>query len=58
MTSGTLPPNLLKNLLTFIENILKITMKSYPGKITSYELGILGKDDLILPCGVCARYEK
>ena len=41
-----------------IENILKLTMKSYPGKITSYELGILGKDDLILPCGVCARYEK
>ena len=41
-----------------IENILKIVMSSFPGKISSYELGILGKDNLILPCGVCARYEK
>lgn len=41
-----------------IENILKIVMSGFPGKISSYELGILGKDNLILPCGVCARYEK
>ena len=39
-------------------NILKIVMSGFPGKISSYELGILGKDNLILPCGVCARDEK
>lgn len=42
-----------------IEDILKLTIqKKYSGKITSYELGIKGNNELILPCGVCGRYEK
>lgn len=44
---------------TVLENILKLTvLKKYPGKITKDELGIKTKEGLILPCGVCARYEK
>lgn len=42
-----------------LENILKLTIGSiYTGKIYYEELGIKSKNDLILPCGVCARYEK
>ena len=42
-----------------MENILKLTIgKIYPGKIYYEELGIKSKNNLVLPCGVCARYEK
>ncbi len=41
-----------------IENILQLTInKKYPGKINSYELAIKSENGLILPCGVCGRYE-
>ena len=43
---------------TVIENVLKIVLKDYKGKIYSDELGILGKNNLVLPCGVCVRYER
>ena len=39
-------------------NILKITVGSkYKGKIYSDEIGLLGKDGLILPCGIVSRFE-
>lgn len=42
-----------------LENILNITVgNSYKGNITSYELGIKGRNGLILPCGETARWEK
>ena len=42
-----------------VENILKLTIgKNHSGTIASYELGIESQDGLILPCGVCGRYEK
>ena len=42
-----------------MENILKLTVGSiYTGKIYYEELGIESKNGLVLPCGVCARYEK
>ncbi len=42
-----------------VGNILKMTIgKKYQGTITSYELGIESKNGIILPCGVCGRYEK
>ena len=42
-----------------MENILKLTVGSiYTGKIYYEELGIKSKNGLVLPCGVCARYEK
>lgn len=41
-----------------IENILKMTVgKEHKGIIVGYELGIEAKSGLILPCGVCGRYE-
>lgn len=43
---------------TSVENVLKIVLKDFKGKINSYELGILGKNNLVLPCGVCVRYER
>ncbi len=44
---------------TVIENVLALTVgKKYQGKITSYELGIKGRDNLILPCGETCRWEK
>lgn len=41
-------------------NVLKLTLgKKYKGKIYSDEIGLPIKDsDLILPCGIYARYEK
>lgn len=42
---------------TVLENILKLTIKNN-GTITKGELGIKAKNDLILPAGVFARYEK
>lgn len=41
-----------------IENILNIFFKSKSGTITSGELGIKAKNNLILPCGVYGRYER
>ena len=41
-----------------LENILNIFMKNKEGKIYSGELGIRARNNLILPCGVYARYEK
>ncbi len=41
-----------------LDNILKIKFSSKKGKITSGELGIKAQNELILPCGVYARYEK
>ena len=41
-----------------LENILKLVLKDKKGKITSGELGIKAKNNLVLPCGVYARYEK
>ena len=42
-----------------MENILKLTVGSiYTGKIYYEELGIKSNNGLVLPCGVCARYEK
>lgn len=43
---------------TSVENVLKIVLKDFKGKINSYELGILSKNNLVLPCGVCVRYER
>lgn len=44
---------------TVLKNILNLTiMKKYKGKLTCDELGIESKNGIILPCGVCARYEK
>lgn len=41
-----------------LNNILKIFFKNKTGTISSGELGIKTKTNLILPCGVYARYEK
>ncbi len=43
---------------TSIENALKIVLKDYKGKIYSEELGIKSKNNTVLPCGVCIRYER
>ena len=43
--------------MTVIENILKKTINK-KGKITSTELGIKAKNNLILPCGITARWER
>lgn len=43
---------------TVLENILKLTLSKYKGKITSGELGIETQNKLILPCGVYGRYEE
>ena len=43
---------------TVINNLLQIFFKDKTGKITSGELGIKAKNNLILPCGVYGRYEK
>lgn len=46
--------------MTVLENILKLTVnQKYKGSITSDELGIPMKDsELILPCGIYARWER
>lgn len=46
--------------MNVLEDILKLTVKSkYNGYVTSDEIGIAMKDsDLILPCGIFARWEK
>ena len=41
-----------------IENILNIFFKEKEGTITSGELGIKAKNNLVLPCGVYGRYER
>jgi len=43
-----------------LENVLKLTVdKKYKGTITSEELGIpLKNQDIVLPCGIFARWEK
>ena len=41
-----------------LENILNIVLKDYKGTITSGELGIKARNDLLLPCGIYGRYEK
>ena len=42
---------------TVLENILKLNMK-YNGEFTSGEIGLpMNKSNLILPCGIFARYE-
>lgn len=40
-------------------NILKVTLgKKYTGKIYSEEIGLpIKNSDLVLPCGICSRYE-
>lgn len=44
---------------TVLENVLSLTIgKKYQGNITSYELGIKGRDNIILPCGETGRWEK
>ena len=43
--------------MTVLENILYKTIKN-SGNITSTELGIKAKNELILPCGITARWEK
>ncbi len=46
--------------MTVLENILKLTInKKYKGYISSDELGIIEENsDVVLPCGVYARWEK
>ena len=43
-----------------LENILSLTInKDYKGNITCGEIGIpIGKDELVLPCGIYGRWEK
>ena len=45
---------------TVLENILELTInKKHKGYIVSDEIGLPMKDsDLILPCGIFARWEK
>ena len=43
--------------MTVLENILKKTIK-YKGTIKSTELGIKTNSNLVLPCGITARWEK
>ncbi len=39
-------------------NILKLTVgKKFDGKVYSEEIGLLSNDNLILPCGICSRFE-
>ena len=41
-----------------LANILRINMKKYKGKVTSGEVGLpMSGSDLILPCGIYARWE-
>ena len=46
--------------MTVLENVLNLTVnKKYNGKVSSDEIGLPMKDsDLILPCGIYARWEK
>ena len=46
--------------MTVLENILRLTINNKKeGKISSDELGLPMKDsNLILPCGIYARWEK
>lgn len=41
-----------------LDNILKMFFSDKKGTITSGELGIKAKNDLVLPCGVYGRYEE
>lgn len=44
---------------TVLENVLNLTINNqHPGLITSDELGIKASNNLILPCGIYARWEK
>ena len=44
---------------TILANILKMTLKLNKGKVTSGEIGLPMKDsDIILPCGIYARWEE
>ncbi len=38
-------------------NILRTTMNKFDGLINSDEIGLLDKDEFVLPCGVCSRWE-
>ena len=43
---------------TILENVLYLTInEKYKGIITSDELGILSSNNLVLPCGIYARWE-
>ena len=42
---------------TVIENVLKVVLKDYKGRIYSSEIGLESENGLILPCGVYVRYE-
>ena len=46
--------------MTVLENVLSLTVdKKVKGTISSDELGVPMKDsELILPCGIYARWEK
>ena len=46
--------------MTVVENVLNFTVnKKVPGTVSSDELGLPMKDsELILPCGIYARWEK
>ena len=46
--------------MNVLSDILKLTVnKKYPGFIQSDEVGLAMKDsDLVLPCGIFARWEK
>ena len=44
---------------TVLENLLKLNLSKYKGKISSGEVGIpITNDDLILPCGIYGRWEE
>ena len=44
---------------TVLEDILNLTVnKKYKGKVESYEIGLLGKNNLVLPCGATGKWEK
>lgn len=44
---------------TVLEDILNLTVnKKYKGKVESYEIGLLGKNNLVLPCGETGKWEK
>ena len=44
---------------TVLENLLKLNLSKYKGKISSGEVGIpITDDDLILPCGIYGRWEE
>lgn len=41
-----------------LSNLLKINLKEYKGKIYAGEIGLpMKKSELILPCGIYARWE-